>query len=82
MFIGRSFATTADIATSRRSSARSLAALALLLSLSPVANAQTVVPTNASPHDPACIVSSAELNGWFKSGVLTLIGFRDWPTSR
>ena len=65
MTISHPFAGTSHIAIARRSLSRSVAVLALL-SLGHAANAQTVVPTNASPTSPACIVSSDELNGWFE----------------
>jgi hypothetical protein len=70
MNIDRRFAGTPRIATVRRSLSRSLAALALV-SLSTVANGQTVLPLNANPN---CTVSQVEFNNWFESGSVSING--------
>jgi hypothetical protein len=62
MMIGHPLAGAKNIAIAHRPLSRSLAVLVLLM-LSPAANAQTVVPTNADPA--TCTVTQDEFNGWF-----------------
>lgn len=54
----------------RRPLIRSIATLAVL-SLSPVANAQTVLPNDVIP---SCTVSAVEFNQWFESGSVAVNG--------